>query len=65
MGIWAIIIIVAVIIIISILAAAFLRESDMDYRLGKGLFENSENNLDDKPELSDKEYYDGDGGLLK
>ena len=54
MGIWAIIIIVAVIIIISVLIAAFLRESDMDYRLGKGLFE-----------LSDKEYYDGDGGLLK
>ena len=57
--------IIAFIIIAIILGVAFKRNVNMSYRTGKGLFENSEYNMEDKKDISDMEYYDGDGGLFK
>ncbi|MCD8027021.1 MAG: hypothetical protein LUF33_08920 [Clostridiales bacterium] len=51
-------------IIVAILAIAYRRNSNHGYRFGSGLFKSSEDNLDEKDEFSDKEYYDDDG-LLK
>ncbi len=57
--------IIALVIIIILIVAAVIRKSDMSYRFGKGMFESSDYNLDEKDDVSDKEYYDGGGGLLK
>ena len=40
---------------------ALRRNLNHDYRTGSGMFKSSEYNLDEKEELSDKEYYDRDG----
>lgn len=57
--------IIALVVIVILIIAAVIRNSDINYRLGKGMFESSDYNLDEKDEVSDKEYYDGGGGLLK
>ena len=59
---FTIIIFIALAVVILLLGVAF---SNLNYRTGKGLFENSKYNLEDKKDISDKEYYDGDGGLFK
>ncbi len=51
-------------VLVVIIAYAFRRGANHNYRTGSGLFKNSEYNLDEKEELSDKEYYDRDG-LMK
>lgn len=61
---WNIIGILAFLIIIIIIGVSFRRVCNHNYRIGSGMFKNSENNLDDKTELSDMEYYDKDG-LMK
>ena len=55
---------IPLIIIVAILGAAFFRSMHTSYRMGEGMFKSSEYNLDEKDEISDKEYYDKDG-LLK
>ncbi len=50
-------------IIVAILGIAFFRNCNQDYRIGSGLFKSSEYNLEDKDELSDKDYYKEDGML--
>ena len=50
--------------LVVIIAYAFRWGANHNYRTGSGLFKSSEYNLDEKEELSDKEYYDKDG-LLK
>lgn len=51
-------------VLVVIIAYAFRRRANHNYRTGSGLFKSSEYNLDEKEELSDKEYYDKDG-LMK
>lgn len=55
---WLIFILLAIVIIIGIGA---VRANNTNYRTGSGMFKNSEYNLDDKDDFSDKEYYDKDG----
>lgn len=64
-NIFSVIIIIAFVVVLILLGVAFARNSKMNYRTGKGLFENSEYNLEEKKDVSDKEYYDGDNGLFK
>lgn len=52
------------IVIIIILAIAFRRGANHNYRIGSGMFKSSEDNLDEKDDFSDKDYYDKDG-LMK
>lgn len=59
------IILIALVIVVVIIGINFTRGANMNYRVGKGMFEHSDNNLEDEKEISDKEYYDGDGGLFK
>lgn len=56
--------IVPLIIIVIIIAVALVRAMNTNYRMGSGMFKSSEYNLDDKDEISDKDYYDKDG-LMK
>ncbi len=56
---------IAFFICIVLIVVAFTRNQNMNYRTGKGLFESSKFNLDEKDDISDKEYYDGGGGLFK
>lgn len=51
-------------VLVAIIAYAFRRGANHNYRTGSGLFKNSEYNLDEKEEFSDKDYYDKDG-LMK
>ncbi len=62
---WFVIIGIALLICVILFAVGFRRNQNINYRTGTGLFKNSEYNLDEKDEFSDKEYYDGDGGLMK
>ncbi|MER2080304.1 MAG: hypothetical protein ABS876_02125 [Ruminococcus sp.] len=55
---------IVLLILVAIITVAAIRNRNHDYRMGSGLFKNSEYNLDEKDELSDKEYYDRDG-LMK
>ena len=65
MDIISIIAIITVVVIMIIIIVNVIRNDDIGYRIGKGMFESSEQNLEDKPYISDKEYYDGGGGMLK
>jgi hypothetical protein len=53
--------IIPLVIVVIILGVAFTRTIRANYRFGSGLFENSEYNLEEKKELSDKDYFDKDG----
>ena len=57
--------IIVLLILVVILGTAFVRISNVGYRNGAGMFKNSEYNMDEKEELSDKEYYDENKGLFK
>ena len=59
--IFKIIVAVVVFIIIFGILTALARSLNTGYRIGSGMFKNSENNLDEKDEVSDKEYFDEDG----
>ncbi len=52
------------IIIVIILGIGIVRNMNTSYRFGAGIFRSSEYNLEEKDDLSDKEYYDKEG-LLK
>lgn len=65
MDIWGYLGVLAFVIIAVVVAVAFARNANIGYRIGKGMFEHSDNNLDEDKEFSDKEYYDGDNGLFK
>ena len=65
MDLFGIIFTVVSLLIIIVIAIAYFRNANINYRIGKGMFENSDNNLDEAQELSDKEYYDGNKGLFK
>ena len=56
--------IVPLIIIVIIIAVALVRAMNTNYRMGSGMFKSSEYNLDEKDEISDKDYYDKDA-LMK
>ena len=47
-----------------LIAIALRRGANHSYRMGSGMFKSSENNLDEKEEPSDKDYYNRDG-LMK
>lgn len=55
---WLIFLLLAIVIIIGIGA---VRVNNTNYRIGSGMFKNSEYNLDEKDDFSKKEYYDKDG----
>lgn len=57
--------IIAGVVIVLLIGGAFIRNANMSYRIGKGMFQNSEHNLDEPEDVSDKEYYDGGKGLMK
>lgn len=58
--------IIVLLILVVILGTAFVRNSYLGYRNGAGnVLKNSEYNMDEKEELSDKEYYDENKGLFK
>lgn len=65
MDLFGIIFTVVSLLIIIVIAIAYFRNANINYRIGKGMFENIDNNLDEAKELSDKEYYDGNKGLFK
>ena len=65
MDLFGIIFTVVSLLIIIVIAIAYFRNANINYRIGKGMFENSDNNLDEAKDLSDKEYYDGNKGLFK
>lgn len=48
-------------IVIIILGLGIVRVNKTNYRTGSGMFKNSEYNLDEKDDFSDKKYYDSDG----
>lgn len=48
-------------IVIIILGLGIVRVNKTNYRTGSGMFKNSEYNLDEKDDFSDKEYYDSEG----
>ena len=47
-------------VLVVLIALVYRRNSNHGYRMGSGMFKSSEYNLDEKEELSDKEYYDKD-----
>ena len=47
--------------LVAIIAVAVYRNANVNYRTGSGMFKNSEYNLDDQDELSDKDYYNEEG----
>lgn len=55
---------IPLIIIVIILGIGIARSMNTSYRLGSGMFLSSEYNLEEKDELSDKEYYDKEGLLV-
>lgn len=56
--------IIPLIIVVIILGGGIARAMKTNYRMGSGMFKSSEYNLDEKDEVSDKDYYDKDG-LMK
>lgn len=48
-------------IIIILLGVLYRRNVNHNYRIGSGLFKSSDNNLDEKEDFCDKDYYDKDG----
>ncbi len=60
-----ILLIIVLIILILLIGTVFVRNANISYRTGAGLFKSSENNMDEKEDFSDKEYYDENGGLFK
>ena len=56
--------IIPLIIVVIILGGGIARAMKTNYRMGSGMFKSSEYNLDEKDEISDKDYYDKDG-LMK
>lgn len=54
--------IVFVVIIILVVFARVLSQN-INYSIGSGMFKNSENNLDEPEDISDKDYFDKDGML--
>ncbi len=52
---------IPLIIIVIILGIGIVRSMNTSYRFGSGMFKNSEYNLEEKDDLSDKEYYDEEG----
>ncbi len=55
---------IPLIIIVIILGIGIVRSMNTSYRFGEGMFKSSEYNLEEKDDISDKEYYDEEG-LLK
>lgn len=47
-----------ILVCVAILAYGIRRMANHYYRFGSGLFKSSENNLDEKDEFVDKDYYD-------
>lgn len=43
-----------------LLVVALFRGFNTNYRIGSGMFKNSEYNLDEKDDFLDKDYYDKD-----
>ena len=56
---------IPLIIIVIILGIGIVRSMNTSYRFGEGMFKSSEYNLEEKDDLSDKEYYDEEGKLIK
>ena len=52
---------IPLLILVAIIAVAVYRNANVNYRTGSGMFKNSEYNLDDQDELSDKDYYNEEG----
>lgn len=55
------IIVLLIVIVAAVIAGSFVRSSNYNYRIGSGMFKSSDDNLEEKEEISDKEYYDRDG----
>ena len=55
--------IIGIIIVALLAAVAAEKAMRINYSIGSGMFKHSENNLDEKEELSDKDYFDKDGFL--
>ena len=52
---------IPLLILVAIIVVAVTRCANVNYRIGSGMFKNSEYNLDDQDELSDKDYYNEEG----
>lgn len=52
---------IALAVICILLCTGVFRGYNHNYRTGSGLFKNSDNNLEEKDDFVDKEYYDKDG----
>ena len=53
--------IVLLIVVALIVGFGAVRVNQTNYRNGSGMFKSSEYNLDEKDEISDKDYYEEDG----
>ena len=58
---WIWLVLAFIFILVAIVAR---RGANHSYRMGSGMFKSSDCNLEEKEELSDKEYYNRDG-LMK
>ena len=54
---------IPLLILVAIIGAAVVRGMNTDYTIGSGMFQNSEYNLDEIVDISDKEYYNKDGWM--
>ncbi|MEE1218452.1 MAG: hypothetical protein U0L20_00855 [Ruminococcus sp.] len=50
--------------LIAVIAYVATRASKQDYTIGSGMFKNSDFNLSEKEELSDKSYYNNDDLMM-
>lgn len=50
-------------VLVILLGVCYRRNINHGYRMGSGLFKSSDDNLDEKDEFCDKDYYDKDDSL--
>ena len=50
---------------VAVMGVAYAKGTYLSYRTGAGMFKNSDDNLDEKEDFVDKEYYDENKGFFK
>jgi len=50
---------------VAVMGVAYVKGNNLNYRTGAGMFKNSDDNLNEKEDFVDKEYYDENKGFFK
>lgn len=58
-------VLILLLVIVAIIGVAYFKTCNLNYRTGAGLFKNSKDNLNEKEDFVDKEYYNENKGLYK